>query len=100
MINPTTMKNLFKPYEIEVKNPMDIIIKKVGERKFWKIQFEDECSKSIDESCINIDCPHNYLKYHKKDLYIELRKEIDDYWLEVEKRNAKYRKNHGFGGDA
>ena len=94
------MIHIFKPYVIESKNPIDAIIKSVGERKFWKLEFEQECSKSIDESCINTDCHYNYLNYHKYELYVELRKEINDYWLAIEKRDNGYRKKHGVSGGA
>lgn len=95
MISSNALNGLFKPYEVERKSIVDYFIKKVGERKFWKMQFEHECSKSIDETCINTECKYNYLNFHENELYVELRKEIDDYWLEVEKRNSKYLKEHG-----
>lgn len=91
MISLNALNGLFKPYEVERKSFIDVFIKSVGERKFWKIQFQKECSKSIDETCINTECKYNFLNMHETELYVELRKEINDYWLEVEKRNSKYK---------
>lgn len=97
MVNPIAMKRLFKPYKQEKKsNIMDYFIKEVGERKFWKIQFEQECSKATDETCINTDCHYNYLKAHEDELYIELIQEIQAERLAIQKRNDEYRKKHGY----
>ena len=91
-MNNKVIQGLFKPYKKENKKSIgESFIELVGEREFWKIQFEQECSKSIDESCINADCHYNFLNSHEDELYIDLRKELDDYWLEVEKRNNTYK---------
>lgn len=76
MINSKALNGLFKPYKIVKTNFEDFFIKHVGVKKFWKIQFEDECSKSIDETCINTECMYNYLNMHGDELYIELMQEI------------------------
>ena len=97
MVNLILMKGLFKPYKQENRpNIVGYLIEQVGEKKFWKIQFEDECSKSIDESCINTECHHNFLEFHQDELYIEIMQEIQAKRLEIEKRNEKYRKEHGY----
>ena len=97
MINPTPLKRLFKPYKQEKKpHFMNHIIENIGERKFWKIQFEQECSKATDETCINTDCRYNYLKYHEDELYVELINEIQAERLAIKKRDDEYRKKHGY----
>ena len=97
MVNPIPMKRLFKLYKQEKKsNIMDYFIKEVGERKFWKMQFEQECSKATDETCINTDCHYNYLKYHEDELYVELINEIQAERLTIQKRNDEQRKKYGY----
>ena len=96
MVNSMLMKRLFKPYIKETPNLAKYLIEKVGERKFWKIQFEQECSKATDESCINTDCHYNYLKYHKNELYVELINEIQAERLAIKKRDDEYRKKYGY----
>lgn len=97
MINQTQLKRLFKPYKQEKKsNIVDYIINQVGERKFWEMQFEQECSKATDETCINTDCHHNFLECHETELYIELIQEIQAERLAIQKRNDEQRKKHGY----
>ena len=97
MINPTPLKKLFKPYKQEKKsNIMDYIIENVGVRKFWKMEFEQECSKATDESCINTDCHYNYLDAHDDELYIELMQEIQAERLAIKERDEKARKKYGY----
>ena len=96
MINPGTLNGLFKPHKFETKNIGDYLIKSVGEKKFWKIQFEQECSKSIDESCINTECHYNFLEFHQEELYIEIMQEIQDERKAIEKRNERDRKKYGY----
>lgn len=97
MINPTLIKRLFKPNKQEKKSfIVDYVIEKVGVRKFWKMEFEQECSKATDETCINTDCHYNFLKYHEDELYIELIQEIQAERLAIKKRDDEYRKKHGY----
>ena len=97
MVNPISMKRLFKPYKQEKKSTIaDYIIEKVGVRKFWKMQFEQECSKATDETCINTDCRYNFLKYHEDELYVELIQEIQAERLAIKKRNDEQRKKYGY----
>ncbi len=78
MINPNAMKGLFKPYLI--KNPFNFqdLLDATGLsiNDYLKIMIQDECSKSIDETCINTDCTFNYLRMHEDELYIEVMQEI------------------------
>ena len=95
MVNPILMKRLFKPFVDDSNGGIvDFIINKVGERKYWKIQFEQECSKATDESCINIECRYNYLNMHDNELYVELMQEIQAERLAIKKRDEEYRKKH------
>ena len=96
MINSTALKSLFKPYIKETPNLAKFLIEQVGERKFWKIQFEQECSKATDETCINTDCHYNYLKFHEDELYVELINEIQAERLAIKKRDDEQRKKHGY----
>ena len=97
MVNPIVMKRLFDPFVDDSEVTFaDFIINEVGERKFWKIQFEQECSKATDESCINTECRYNYLNAHGSELYVELMQEIQDERLAVKKRDDEYRKKHGY----
>lgn len=85
MINPRTMKNLFKPYQFETFNFNDFLVATgLTMKQVLKIDVEDECSKSFDESCINTECHHNLLKLHKDELYIEVAKEVQQERQEVE----------------
>ena len=94
MINPRTIKALFKPYQNQTANlPSIFDAFGLSERKWFKIMFEDECSKATDESCINTECPHNYLDMHQDELYIELMQEIQD------KRKAIKNRTGMHGGD-
>ena len=94
MINSKTLQGLFKPYKVVKTDFMDFIIEHVGVRKFWKIQFEQECSKSIDESCINTECRYNYFKIHDNELYVELMQEIQAERKEIEDRNKRQMQKH------
>ena len=42
----------------------------------------DECSKSINETCINTDCTYNHVEMHDDELYKKVLKE-----------NSKWKKN-------
>lgn len=96
MINPKAMKSLFKPYNIKKEKFDFLALTGVDEKKFWKINFEQECSKATDESCINFECPYNYLNMHNDELYIDLMQEIQHERKELEKRIERDRKRHGF----
>ena len=101
MINPSTMKALFKPYQKDSFTIQDFLnVTGLTMKKFLKIQVEDECSKSIDETCINTDCQFNYLKMHEDELYIEVFKEIEAERKEVEERTKRdMARYYGTNGD-
>jgi len=91
MINSKAMKGLFKPKKQENKfNFKDYLINHgITEKKFLKIHIEHECSKSIDESCINIECHYNFLNMHEDELYVEVMQEIQAERKAVEERTKK-----------
>ena len=96
MINLNALNGLFKPYKNETGKSIGAsIIKSVGERKFWKMRYGQECSKSIDELCVNTKCKYNYLESHEDELYIDLMQEIKAEKLAIKKRDEQYRKEHG-----
>ena len=103
MINPNTMKALFKPYHIPTLSlPSLFEVFGLSEREWFKIMFEDECSKATDESCINIQCPYNYLEMHQDELYIDLMQEIQAKRKELKIRQKEIKKNmviYDCGGD-
>lgn len=71
------IKSLFKPYKIEKKSFIDFLDDK-AKRNFFKHRIWFECSKSIDESCINNECKFNFIDVHEDELYIDLMNEIND----------------------
>lgn len=101
MINPNTMKSLFKPYHKDSFNFQRFLdVTGLTMKKWLKIQVESECSKSIDESCINTDCQFNYLNLHQDELYIEVFKEVEADRKAVEERTKRdMAKYYGTNGD-
>ena len=92
------IKSLFKPIEHKRKSFIDFLDED-RKRNFFKHRFWFECSKAVDESCINTDCQHNYLDMHNDELYVELMQEIQAERQAVEDRMNKHRKEYGFAGD-
>ena len=78
------IESLFKPYVINKKRFVDFLDNKT-KRNFFKHRIWFECSKSLDESCMNTKCRYNFVKAHKDELYIELMQEI--------KADAKWNKS-------
>lgn len=77
MINPIPMKELFKPYELHFMGVEDLLTSTgLTHEKILRIQLQEECSKSIDETCINSECSYNHVKRHESDLYKKLHDEI------------------------
>ena len=92
------VKSLFKPFKVERKRFVDFLDSKT-KRNFYKHRFWFECSKSIDESCINTKCRYNYIEMHDNELYIYLRQEIQNERKEIEERTKKHvKKDCGIGG--
>ena len=81
------IKSLFKPFKLDNKSFLDFLDSK-AKRTFVKHRLYFECSKSIDETCINTKCKHNYLASHNDELYMELMQEIQDERMAIEKRNT------------
>ena len=87
-MNKKALLKLFKPYKIVKKSFLDFLDDKT-KRNFWKHRIWFECSKSLDESCINTKCKHNFVNSHKNELYIELMDEIkNEKGWQKEKRNG------------
>lgn len=87
MINSNLLNGLFKPHKSDSAGLIDLLSAcGVDKKKFWKIQFEQECSKATDESCINTDCRYNYLNMHQDELYVDLIQEIQAERNAVENR--------------
>lgn len=102
MINPRTITSLFKPHKFDTFNFQDFLeVTGLTMKKWLKILVEDECSKSIDESCMNTDCHYNHFELHQDELYIEVLQEIQAKRKEIEDRNKRdMQKYYGtnFGG--
>lgn len=71
------IKSLFKPYVIHKKRFVDFLDGKT-KRNFLKHKIWFECSKSLDESCMNHDCKYNFINMHNDELYVDLMQEIQD----------------------
>lgn len=101
MTNPNAMKGLFKPYTFKTFNFNDYLINNGFTLKdLLKIHVQDECSKSIDESCINTDCHHNLLKMHEDELYQEVLQEVQSERKRIaEKVKRDKEKYFGITGD-
>lgn len=90
MINSKAMKSLFKPRKVKTFDFSDFLeVTGLSLKKWYKITVEDECSKSIDESCINTDCQYNHFDLHKDELYVEVLQEIQDERKAVEERTKR-----------
>ena len=76
MINPKSLEDLFKPFELHFIGLQDLLDSKGWSLKdFIKQEIDSECSKSLNESCINTECYYNFVKEHGDDLYEEAFKE-------------------------
>lgn len=72
MINPKSLEDLFKPFELHFIGLQDLLDSMGWSLKdFIKFDIECECSKSLDESCINTECSYNLLNLHDDELYQE-----------------------------
>lgn len=97
MINSKAIKSLFKPHLIQNKAFNELLIDLgIPLKKLVKLDVECECSKSIDESCINIECQHNLFGMHKDELYIEVLKEIQAERKAIKERDERNRKKYGY----
>lgn len=90
MINPNAIKSLFKPRKFETFDFQKFLeVTGLTKKKWYKITVEDECSKSIDESCINTDCQYNHFALHKHELYVEVLQEIQAERKAIEERTKR-----------
>lgn len=78
------MHDLFKPYELDFMNIDDFLsVTGLSFKELLRIDVESECSKSIDESCMNCDCDYNFIKLHDDKTYVEVFKEVEQARKEV-----------------
>lgn len=77
--------NLFKPHKKITKKRFIDFLDSKQKRNFFKHRIWFECSKSLDESCINTKCRYNYVNSHGDALYIELMQEINDEKMAIER---------------
>ncbi len=76
MINPRPLEDLFKPFELHFVGVQDLLDAiGISLKDFIKLDIESECSKSLNESCINTNCHYNFITWHGDDLYKEAFKE-------------------------
>ena len=87
MIDSKVVKDLFKPYELHFMGLQDLLdATKLSRKQFLRIRVQDECTKSIDESCINNECPHNFVEMHEHGLYVEVFKEVEQERIRVQEQ--------------
>lgn len=82
-----SLLKLFKPYKVSKKRFIDFLDSN-QKRNFFKHRLWFECSKSLNESCINNKCRYNYVNSHDDALYLELMQEIKAEKLAMEKRTG------------
>ena len=76
MINPKSLEDLFKPFELHFIGVQDLLDSRGWSLKdFIKLDIDSECSKSLNETCINTECYYNFITWHGDDLYEEAFKE-------------------------
>ena len=87
MINSKAMKDLFNPYELHFMGLQDLLdATGLSRKKFLTICVQDECTKSIDESCMNNECQYNFVEMHEDGLYVEVFKEVEQERLRVQEQ--------------
>ena len=90
MINPRTIKGLFKPKHHDNFSIQEFLnIVGIPFKDFLRIIIQDECSKSIDETCINDECPFNLIDMHDDELYLEVFMEVELQDKEVKERTKR-----------
>ncbi len=64
------LNKLFKPYKLEFQTIKDVkkkstrLSKIFDEKRIAKRLIKNQCSKSEDRSCGNVDCQYNLLRYN------------------------------------
>lgn len=93
MINSSVLKDLFKPYELHFLGLEDLLNVTGLSLKDWiKIDVQDECSKSIDESCMNFSCGYNLIEMHNDELYVDVFKEVEQERIRVQEQVERDKK--------
>lgn len=78
ILNKDSLNGLFKPYAIVVEDELNYLSDAVGisdEKFLLETAMYLECSKSIDESCINSNCAYNLIDEHSSDLYLKIKED-------------------------
>ena len=87
MIDLKAMYDLFNPCELYFMDINDLLdVTGLSFKDILKIDIQSECSKSIDESCMNFECDFNYINMHDDETYVEVFKEVEQARKEVEKK--------------
>ena len=76
ILNKNSLTGLFKPYAIAVEDEMNCLNDAVGisdEEFLLETAMYLECSKSIDETCINSNCDYNLIDEHSSELYLKIK---------------------------
>ena len=93
MIDSKAMKDLFNPYEVDFMDINDLLdVTGLSFKKLLKIHVEDECSKSIDESCMNLSCGYNLIEMHNDETYVDVFKEVEQERMRVQEQVERDKK--------
>jgi len=69
-MNRIALLKQFKPYQVRIQTIADLrskstrLSKIFDEKRIIKRKIENQCSKSKNRECGNIECPYNLLKYN------------------------------------
>lgn len=73
ILNKDSLNDLFTPYELDFIEIEDINkVLNISDEFAMQIDIEMECSKSKNETCINMDCDFNLISKHSDELYIKV----------------------------
>lgn len=70
-MNAIALNNLFKPYTLKFQNGA-IFNEITNEKTIMTLIIEMECSKSVNETCANVNCDYNCIDVHTDELYKQL----------------------------
>ena len=76
MINLKALKGLFKPHKLVVEDELNYLSDNVGisdDEFLFETMMYEECSESINESCINSNCAYNLVNEHSSELYLKIK---------------------------
>ena len=70
LMNVGVLNGLFKPYEKTTGNDCDNEL--LDYKVIMEIMMDEECSKSKNETCVNVDCTYNMIDMHEDEVYLDL----------------------------